>query len=63
MAPIRIDVKDKEGDWNFASYAYNDTELAELLKIAYYDSRVRIYDRGVLCWERNGKEIIDFTVN
>ena len=63
MSPIRIEVKDQDGEWNFASYAYTEIELAELLKFTYYNSRIRVYDHGILCWEKEGEEVIDYRIN
>ena len=39
MTPVRLEVQNKEGEWHFASYAYNSKQLAELIHVVYKDSK------------------------
>jgi len=62
MGPMRVDVQDKNGDWNFASYAYSTENLAELMWVIFQDSKIRVYEHGILQLEKEGKEITDYRI-
>lgn len=63
MSPFKVEIKNEEGGWEFASYAFNKVELSELINGVYVDRPIRIYWDGVLQLERDGANVIDFTIN
>lgn len=63
MGPMRVEVQDENGDWIFASYAYNAQDLAGLMHVIFQDSKIRVHEGGQLMIEKNGSEIKDYRIN
>lgn len=69
MGPVRVEVKDSEGEWQFASYAYGTMNLAELLNVIFCDSEIRVFEGGSLVLQRGKpdkkgmRQIKDYRIN